>query len=453
MTVAQQYADRTRLSRKHFEETAHLIPAGATRSLNAWPPHPVYVKAGSGVRLTDVDGNVYRDFLANYTALPLGYADPDVTAALAAQLGSGTAHSFSGAAERDLAQRIVQRVASVDKVRFTGSGTEAVMFALRLARAFTGRTAIAKAEGGYHGTTDEVMISVRPPLDAAGDARSPLPVPEMAGISPSRLQETVVVPYNDVDASEEIIRRNADRIAALILEPVLGVGGMIPAEREYLAAMRALCDELGIVLVFDEVITLRLAVGGAQQAYGVTPDLTTMGKIIGGGLPIGAYGGRGDIMALLEPRGGTDVYDPRSGGPALYQGGTFTGNALSLTAGIVTLDKLDAATIAALDAMGGLLRERVSAAVAGAPVPVAVTGTGSLFNLHVGVERVEVFRDTRSIDAELQHALFLALLNRGVVLAPRGMGCVATCTTTDDVEQFAAAVADSLTDISQSRKG
>lgn len=447
MSVIAEYEQRTPRSRKHFGEAAQVIPAGATRSLNAWPPHPVYLESGVGMVVTDVDGNTYRDFLANYTALPLGYADPDVTRALAEQVTSGTAHSFSRTGERELAELLVARVPSVDKIRFTGSGTEAVMFALRLAKAFTGRTAIAKAEGGYHGTTDEVMISVRPAADLAGDAHTPLSVPEMAGIGESRVRDTIVVPFNDIDSSVAILRANRDRLAALILEPVLGVGGMIPADREYLAAMREACDELGIVLVFDEVITLRIAQGGAQEHYGVVPDITTMGKIVGGGMPIGAYGGRADLMALLEPRGGTDVYDARSGGPVLYQGGTFTGNALSIRAGITTMNKLDAAAIADLNAKGELVRRRVTEAVAGAAVPLTVTGIGSLFNLHVGVEGVRAFRDLRGVDAALQHQLFLALLNRGAIIAPRGMGCVSTCTTTEDVEFFADAVKKSLADI------
>jgi glutamate-1-semialdehyde 2,1-aminomutase len=449
MTVIAEYEQRTSRSRKHFEEAATVIPAGATRSLNAWPPHPVYLESGAGMVVTDVDGNSYRDFLANYTSLPLGYADPDVTNALADQLTSGTAHSFSRTGEKDLAELIAARVPSVEKIRFTGSGTEAVMFALRLAKAFTGRPAVAKAEGGYHGTTDEMMISVRPPADAAGDARTPRAVPEMAGIPDSRLRDTIVVPFNDIDASAAVLRDNADRLAALILEPVLGVGGMIPASRDYLAAMRRLCDELGIVLVFDEVITLRIAPGGGQEHYGVAPDLTTMGKIVGGGLPIGAYGGRADIMALLEPRGGTDVYDARAGGPALYQGGTFTGNALSIRAGLATMRKLDARTIAELNASGDLLRRRVTEAVAGKPFPLAVTGVGSLFNLHVGVSRVRVFRDIRGVDAGRQHQLFIALLNRGVIVAPRGMGCVSTCTTAADIDFFATAVAEALDEISR----
>jgi glutamate-1-semialdehyde 2,1-aminomutase len=448
MTIETDYLARTHRSREHHAAAETVIPAGSTRSLNSWPPYPVYVESGNGARIRDIDGNSYRDFLNNYTALPLGYADPDVTAALSEQLTGGTSHSFSRTLERELAEIITGRIASVDKVRFTGSGTEAVMFALRLARAFTGRTGIAKAEGGYHGTIDDVMISVRPPKDLAGEASAPVSLPEMKGIPAARMSGCVVIPFNDIEATTTLLRRHGHDLAAVIIEPVLGVGGMIPADREYLTCLRELCDELGMLLIFDEVITLRLHLGGAQELYGIRPDLTTMGKIIGGGLPIGAYGGRADVMALLEPQGGTDVYDARSGGPALYQGGTFTGNALSLTAGIVTLGKLDQNLIEAINERGEQLRTAVSTALAVSPVEGTVTGIGSLFNLHVGPAAVQRFRDTWLIDGSQQHQMFLGLLNRGVVIAARGMGCVSSRTTPEDIDVLATAVLETATTMS-----
>lgn len=449
MNVIETYQARTARSRELFHAAQRRIPAGATRSLNSWPPYPVYLEGGSGGTVRDVDGHVYRDFLNNYTALPLGYADPEITAVLTEQLAAGTAHSFSGPLEGELAELLTARVPSLERLRFTGSGTEAVMFALRLARAFTGRTAIAKAEGGFHGTIDDVMVSVRPAAGLGGEASAPEPVAEMRGIPQTRVADTVVVPFNDAEGTERILRRERDRLAAVILEPVLGVGGMIPADPEYLRAVRALCDELGIVLIFDEVITLRLAPGGGQQDYGVTPDLTTMGKIIGGGLPIGGYGGRADLMALLEPRGGADVYDARSGGPALYQGGTFTGNAMSLSAGLVTMRRLDKAALDDLNARGDRLRSALAAELSRADLPACTTGRGSLFNVHVGQAAVRTFRDARQVSADLQHRFFLALLNRGFIIAPRGMGCVSTATTDEDVDRFVEACGDALLELSK----
>jgi glutamate-1-semialdehyde 2,1-aminomutase len=433
LRIVADYVSRTARSRAHFTRAGRVIPSGATRSLNSWPPHPVYLSAGSGSTVHDLDGNAYRDFLCNYTSLPFGHADPDVGRALREQLASGVSLSFSRTLEHELAELLVARIPSIQRVRFTGSGTEAMMFALRLARAFTGRPAIAKAEGGYHGTVEEVMVSVRPPRNLAGPANAPHPVAELQGTPASIVDNTVIVPFNDIEATETVLRANADRVAALVLEPVLGVGGMIPADGAYLVAVRRVCDELGILLIFDEVITLRLSVGGAQQPYGVRPDLTTMGKIIGGGMPLGAYGGRGDVMALLE-----------RGGQALYQGGTFTGNAMSLAAGIVTMDKLDWSTIATLNDTGQTVRDKLGAVVALSPVPATVTGVGSLFTVHAGTTRVRWFRDVWNVRGDLQHTLFLGLLNRGVILGPDGMGCVSTRTTAADVDQLVRAVASTL---------
>ncbi|MDJ0362548.1 aspartate aminotransferase family protein [Rhodococcus sp. H29-C3] len=451
MTVIETYQQRTPLSRRHFDAASLAIPGGVTRSLNAWPPYPTYIDAGDGKHLRDLDGNRYRDFLGNYTALPLGNTNEAVRTAVTDQLRTGSVYSFSGDLEARLAAMIVGRIAGMERVRFTGSGTEAVMFALRLARAATGRPKIVKAEGGYHGTVDDVMVSNRPPADLAGPRDRPNSVPEMRGIPESRVHDTVIVPFNDPEATEAILRQHHTELAAIIVEPMLGVGGMIPATAGYLQRLRSICDELGILLIFDEVITLRLAVGGAQSFYGVTPDLTTMGKVIGGGLPIGAYGGRADLMALLEPGRGTDVYDARSGGPVLYQGGTFTGNALSLAAGIAALTQLDHPALTALNAHGDHLRDTLNNRLRGARHQACVTGRGSLFNVHIGPTTVDTFRDTRSVNASGQHDFFLGMLNRGFVLAARGMGCISTEHDTLDIDDFVDAAIDAIADLAPRR--
>lgn len=451
MTITETYQYRTPLSRKHFEGASLAIPGGATRSLNAWPPYPTYIDAGDGKYLQDLDGNRYLDFLGNYTALPLGNTNKAVRTAVTDQLRTGSVYSFSGDLEARLADIIVGRIPGMERVRFTGSGTEAVMFALRLARAVTGRPRIAKAEGGYHGTVDDVMVSNRPPADLAGPHDRPNSVAEMRGIPESRVRDTVIVPFNDAESTEAVLRRHHAELAAVIVEPMLGVGGMIPATTAYLRRLRSVCDELGILLVFDEVITLRLAVGGAQSLHGVTPDLTTMGKVIGGGLPIGAYGGRADLMALLEPGRGTDVYDARSGGPVLYQGGTFTGNALSLAAGIAALTQLDDSALTALNAHGDRLRDTLNIRLRGAGHRACATGRGSLFNVHIGPTAIDTFRDTRTVDACGQHDFFLGMLNRGFVLAARGMGCISTEHDTADIDDFVDAAIDAIADLTPRR--
>src|SRR5438093_932373 len=305
----ERYRGRTPRSRALYERARESIPAGSTRSLNSWEPYPVYVTAAHGARVTDVDGNEYLDLLNNYSSLILGHAHPAVTAALSERLGDGTAFSFSNPLEVELAEAICRRVPSVERLRFTNSGLEATMFALKAARAATGRDKIAKFEGGYHGT-------------------------------------------------------------------------------------------------HDEVISLRLAPGGAQEYYGVTPDLTAMGKIVGGGLPVGAYGGRADLMALFEPRGTGDPFDPRSGGPAVYQGGTFTSNPLTMAAGLATLDQLTPSAYQRLNALGDRLRRALTELFDDLDAPAQVSGVGSLFNVHFTREPLLDARAPRSADSGLAHLFF-----------------------------------------------
>ncbi|MEV5503599.1 aspartate aminotransferase family protein [Nonomuraea fuscirosea] len=441
------YAEQTPNSRRQYERAVTSIPAGATRSLNSWSPHPVYLVRGSGTQVTDVDGRVYVDMLNNYTALVLGHADPEVVDAVCRAARGGTSFSFATPQESELAELLRARVPSLQRLRFTGSGTEAAMFAMRLARAHTGRNLIAKVEGGYHGTHDDALVSVRPHPESWGPSHAPTATPDMAGLPAGCDQRVLVLPFNDGDAAVALLRAHSSRVAAVIVEPILGVGGVIPAKKEYLQALREACTALEIVLIFDEVITLRVSSGGAQANYEVTPDLTVMGKVIGGGLPIGAYGGRDDLMRQLEPQGGTDVYDARAGGPRLYQGGTFTGNACSLAAGLVTMRRLSPLAHLGLAAKGARLRSELTRRIDRDGLPAHVTGYASLFNIHIGAGVVTTFRDTRRVDPKMQQAFFLGLLNHGFIIAPRGMGCVSTATRDQDIHDFVDASASVLAQI------
>jgi glutamate-1-semialdehyde 2,1-aminomutase len=442
--VIDRYNEKTAHSREHFARARSLIPAGATRSLNAWAPYPLYLQRGEGATVWDVDGNPYLDFLNNYTALLLGHSHPHVIGAITEQLRRGTAFSFSTELEAALAELLVKRIPSVERLRFTGSGTEAGMFAVRLARTFTERPKIAKMEGGYHGTYDGISVSVRPALDQAGPITSPLALPESAGLIPGVTQDVVILPFNHPEETAALVETYAGQLAAIFVEPVLGVGGVIPPAPGYLALLRDLCTKHRILLIFDEVITLRLASGGGQQLFGVTPDLTTMGKIIGGGLPVGAVGGRADVMRLLEPQGGHDVYDARTGGPKLYQGGTFTGHPLTLAAGIATIEELPPEVYERLNALGEALRHRLLQLFERRGAPATVTGIGSLFNIHMTAEPVRTFRETRQANSALQQALFLSLLNEGVIIAPRGMACLSTAMGEAEIDAFALAVDHAL---------
>src|SRR5215212_5519382 len=303
------YGIRTERSREIVERLEHSIPGGNTRSLAYFPPYPLVISSGSGCRIWDADGNEFIDLLNNYTAAVHGHAVPAINEAMSDQAALGTAFPAPGELQAELAERIVGRVASVEKVRFANSGTEAVMMAVRAARAFTGREKIIKAEGGYHGMWEQVPVS--PPQDTLSERRTATPEGVAALVR--------LVDYNDVAALEAAMEEEGESVAAIILEPVTGTG-VLAGTPENFSAARRLADEHGAMLICDEVLTLRLAVGGYQEVLGVRPDLTTMGKIIGGGLPVGAFGGREDVMSLFDPR----LPDH------LHHSGTFNGNLITM---------------------------------------------------------------------------------------------------------------------------
>ncbi|MBO0744797.1 MAG: aminotransferase class III-fold pyridoxal phosphate-dependent enzyme, partial [Candidatus Dormibacteraeota bacterium] len=324
-----------------------------------------------------------------------------------------------------LAEELCRRVPSVERVRFLSSGTEATMFAMRAARAFTGRQAIARMEGGYHGTHDLAEVSTHPPLADAGPADAPRAVPDSPGTPPWAVDSTVVLPFNNAEAAEAILRREASRLAAVIVEPVLGAGGMIPPLPGFLDRLRTVTSELGLLLIFDEVISLRVAPGGAQERFGVTPDLTTMGKIIGGGLPVSAFGGRADVMALFD--GG------RPG--SLAQGGTYNGNPLGMAAGLAALHALTPGEYARLDRLGVALREGLQATFDRHDLAAQVTGIASLFQVHFVSHPVVDYRSGLGDERSLR-AFFFGMLNEGILLAPRGAGAVSTPMGDAEVEAF-----------------
>lgn len=432
--IEARYAARTRASARFAAEAARYLPGGDTRSITWFPPHPLAVAEGHGCELRDVDGNVYLDLLNNYTSLVHGHAHPAIVEAVSRQLERGTAFAAAHEGQVRLAQILCERVPSVERVRFCNSGTEAVMVALRLARAVTGRPLVAKAEGGYHGSWDGVDVSVEPEAAASGPAERPASVPESAGLLPGTADSLVVIPFNDLAAAEEILEPLGDRLAAVIVEPVAGVAGTIPADPEYLRGLRELTRRHGALFVLDEVITLRLAPGGAQELYGVVPDLTTMGKIVGGGLPVGAFGGREDVMALTEPR--------RPG--FLPHSGTFNGNAATTAGGAAALELLTAEECMRLNALGERLRDGVRELGDELGLAVTATGLGSLLTVNLVDGPVESYRDARRADPEAVRLLHLALLNEGVFSARRGMLSLSTPMGEAEIERALAAVRRAL---------
>ena len=435
--IEREYRDATPRSRELHERALRRMPGGSTRTTVYFRPYPLYLERGEGCHVVDADGTRRLDFIGNYTALILGHAHPDVVAAIRERAEHGTAFAATNRFEVELAEELCRRVPSVERVRFCSSGTEATMFAMRLARAFTGRESMARVEGGYHGTHDAAEVSTHPDPAVAGPGEAPLPVPDSVGTPSWTLEHTVVIPFNDAASAEAILRRERERLAGVIVEPVLGSGGMIPAEPAYLERLRAVTAELGLVLIFDEIISLRVAPGGAQERYGVTPDLTTMGKIIGGGLPVAAFGGRADVMALLDP-------DREAG---LGHGGTFNGHPMGTAAGVAAMRALTPDVYARLESLGTRLREGLQATFDRHDVAARVTGVASLFQVHFTGRPVTDYRSGASSDRVMAHAFFLGMLNRGVMLAPRGAGAVSTPMGDAEVDAFLAAADEVAADL------
>ncbi|TME91296.1 MAG: aspartate aminotransferase family protein, partial [Chloroflexi bacterium] len=387
------YRQLTPGSRAIHEQAVRVMPGGTTRTTTYFDPYPLYITRGEGCRIWDADGIERIDMLGNYTAMILGHAHPKVVEAIRKQAALGTGFAAANPVEVQLAELLCERVPSLEAVRFCNSGTEATMFAMRLARAFTGRPKIARIEGGYHGTHDYAEVSTHPDVDRAGPPDAPIAQADSIGTPSWALEQTVVLPFNNPDAAEAIIRREAGGLAAVILEPIIGAGGVIAATPAYLERLRSVTAELSILLIFDEVISLRVAPGGAQELYGVMPDLTTLGKIIGGGLPVAAFGGRADVMELLDPR--------RK--PNLAQGGTYNGNPLGMAAGLAAMTELTPDVYQDLNRKGARVCEQLTEVLATHGVRAQVNGVGSLFAIHFTDQPVVDYRTKASSDQKVTH--------------------------------------------------
>ena len=415
--IIARYEERTASSRAQHEEALRYLPGGETRGATRMSPYPTYMTAGEGAWLRDGDGNRYLDLLNNYTSLAHGHAAPDMVEQAADQLTRGTAWGTVAEAQVRLAKLLVERVPGIDTLRFTNSGTEATMMMMRAARAFSGRDIIVKMDGGYHGSHDFVEVSVSAETDGAGLPRARL---ESRGVPGEVVNSVLVAPFNDLAAMEALLAAHAAHIAGIILEPMPNAGGMIPPQPGYLAGLRALADRYGVLLLFDEIVTLRLAPGGFQEIAGLKPDLTALGKIIGGGFPVGAFGGRRNIMAQ---------FDPEQHPQPLFHSGTFNGNNMTMTAGEVALRRLDAAAIARINALGETLAAGVNGIFAKLGIRAQCLGYGSMQQIHWTDAELRNMGDARraSLDVgELYALLQVELMNRGVYSSNRGMFSVPT---------------------------
>lgn len=425
-----RYVEANRKSESIHARAQSVLPGGDTRNSIYWEPFPIYVDHAQGSTIVDADGNQRVDFINNMTTLILGHRHPAVIAALEQQLERGISYPAPAPLVVEWGELMCERVQSLDKIRFVNSGTEATLNAIRAARAFTGRNLLAKCEGAYHGNHDSVQISVTPPLDRAGEAASPNSVAGTHGISGRATDEIVLMPYNDIENATRIIRQHAHELAAVIVEPINGQCGMVPADTEFLQTLRDLTSELGIVLIFDEVIAFRASRGGAQEYYGVHPDLTCFGKTIGGGLPVGAFGGREDMMSQFDPSGT---------GPHVAHAGTFNGNPMTAAAGSATLRELTADVYIDLERKGEYLRGKLRNAIARAEVPMSITGAASLFGIQCTPGPVTNYRTYAKNDAKMLDYIFLSMLNRGYLLSNRCAGNISTAHTYADLDGFATA--------------
>ena len=394
----------TRRSEKAFKEAQKHIPGGVNSPVRAFGPvggHPIFFKSGSGCRVTDIDGNSYIDYVCSWGPLILGHAYPDVIRKIRSTASKGTSFGAPTVLETKLAKLIKGAVPSIEKIRFVNSGTEATMSAIRLARAFTGRELVVKFEGCYHGHVDGLLIK-------AGSGAATLGIPTSPGIPQGYASTTVVLPYNSLQAVESLCKERGREIACIILEPVAGNMGVVPPASGYLEGLWKLTRAYGIVLIFDEVMSgFRVSPGGAQGLYGIRPDLTTLGKIIGGGLPVGAYGGRADIMDKIAPLG------------AVYQAGTLSGNPVAMAAGVATLEALkDASLYGKLEESSRNLAEGLERAARDSGVKTFHTRVGSMLCIFFTENRVTDWDSAKTSDTQRYAAYFRGMLERGVYLAP-----------------------------------
>ncbi len=391
-------------SQNLFKRALKLIPGGVNspvRACKSVGADPVFINRAQGCLIFDADGNHYIDYIGSWGPLILGHRHPAVIEAITSVLERGTSFGAPIDLEVQLAQMVIEAVPSVEMVRMVNSGTEATMSAVRLARGVTRRDTIIKFDGCYHGHADTLLV-------AAGSGVATLGIPGSPGIPESVAQHTLSLPYNDTDCFKKIMERQGELVAGIIVEPVAGNMGLVPPAQGFLDALRGLADRYGSILIFDEVMTgFRVAYGGAQALYGVTPDLTCFGKIIGGGLPVGAYGGKRELMSGIAPQG------------AVYQAGTLSGNPVAMAAGIATLKQIQKdGFYEALDAKAQVLLSGLEQAAIKADIPVQAKRVGSMLGLFFNAKEVRNFDDAKTCDLDRFSAFFNGMRQNGVYIAP-----------------------------------
>jgi glutamate-1-semialdehyde 2,1-aminomutase len=409
-----------------FAQAKNVLVGGVNSPVRAFKSvggDPVFFASAKGSKLTDVDGNSYIDYVGSWGPMILGHANPKVTESVKAAAEKGTSFGAPGEMEHKLGELVAEMVPGIEKVRFVNSGTEATMSALRLARGATGRPKVIKFEGCYHGHGDSFLIK-------AGSGALTFGVPDSKGITENIAQDTLTARYNDADSVRQLLEENSGRVAAVIVEPVAGNMGVIPPADGFLQDLRTLCSDNGALLIFDEVMTgFRVDPGGAQRRYGIKPDITTLGKVIGGGLPVGAYGGPAKIMDQVSPLG------------PIYQAGTLSGNPLAMTAGLMTLRQLTDSVYQQIEEYGSKLEEGLKAEARQAGVPIVINRVGSMLTVFfTKLPGVTDFETARSTDTERFAGFFHAMLEGGAYLPPSGFEAwfISAAHSRDDLEKTLA---------------
>ena len=410
--LISDYRDQNAKSYQLFQRAQASLPGGNTRTGVYVDPFPVYAETGAGVHVTDVDGNERLDFVNNATALILGHGHPAIVDAIRERVQYGTAFFGPTELEIELAELLRERLPSLGKIRFCSSGTEAVMNALRVARAFTARQKIAKFEGAYHGIDDPAMISYLPPLgEELGPEDRPHSVLSSEGLAPGTSESVVVLPFNDTAVSERLIRENAHELAAVIIDPLSTAAGLTLPRPEFLHMLSTVTRELGILLIFDEIVSFRLSSGGTQGAFGIKPDLTCLAKVIAGGTAGGAFGGRSDVMA---------IYDPTDGRPGIAQSGTYNGNPIASVAGLAALREMTDDAYSRLNALTGDLGIQLEEVFRAAGVSASVVVAGSIFRIYFLDCPPANYRQAALDSGEKHRWLYFWMLNHGVAIRQGG---------------------------------
>jgi glutamate-1-semialdehyde 2,1-aminomutase len=425
--ITERFEAKTRSSAKMFRRATSVTPGGVMAGIKFFEPYPLFMERAGGSRLWDVDGNEYIDYLMSYGAIILGHGDALVRNSLESVLATSgtTVFGTPTKAEVEYGADLRDVYHPGGMIRFTNSGLEATLLAVRLAKAFTGRRKVAKFEGHYHGAVDHLLFSYAPPPGKRGGPDSFAPIADSADVDEGILSDSLVLKFNDWETTEKLLRQHAKELACVIMEPF--EEGVIPGDRKFMAELRRLTADLKIPLVYDEVKTgFRVRLGGASEFYSIFPDITCLGKIIGGGLPIGALVGESEIMELLDPRRGAET--------RVFHSGTFNGNPLSITVGKATVDALrQPGKFDTILARTESLKRGISSALDQRNIPHSMAGEGAMFNFYLTKDRVKNYRDIKKSDLRLRRFLDIELISRGVYLKPENRFCLSLSHTSEDI--------------------